>query len=79
MVELSAEWTSPSGCVGSGMEMNRICEGFFNGQSTIFPSKFHSFLTYSIPLLSICKYKKKYATCQDFKVTLKNTTVFAQK
>lgn len=68
MVELSAEWTFPSGYVGSGRKINRICEVYF------LLSKYHisfrvSFLfIYSIHSCQlVSKYMKKYATI-DFKI-----------
>lgn len=60
-VELSAEWTFPSGYVGSGKETNRICEiSFLQSKYHLFRASFLSSIYNSCLLIS--KYMKKYTT-----------------
>lgn len=60
-VELSVEWTFPSGYVGSGKETNRICEiSFLQSKYHLFRASFLSSIYNSCLLIS--KYMKKYTT-----------------
>ena len=64
-MELSAEWTSPSGYDGSGMETNRICEFIFYGQGAVFPLSFHYLLIDSTPS---CQVGKRVRSMQQVKI-----------